>query len=63
LASKPRQTRISVANPLGDRELPELGRREAFALAADNAQQEAMQRILRQLPPEWQRRYDLARIG
>src|SRR5439155_1743534 len=36
---------------------------EAFALAADSAQQDAMQRLLRQLPPEWQRRYHLARIG
>src|SRR5580693_4748321 len=52
-----------IANPLRDRELLELARREAFALAADNAQQDAMQRLLRQLPPEWQRRYHLARIG
>jgi hypothetical protein len=36
---------------------------EAFALAADSAQQDAMQRLLRQLPSEWQRRYHLARIG
>jgi ATP-dependent DNA helicase RecG len=52
-----------IANPLRDRELLELARREAFALAADNAQQDTMQRLLRQLPPEWQRRYHLARIG
>jgi len=52
-----------IANPLRDRELLELARREAFALAADSAQQETMQRLLRQLPPEWQRRYHLARIG
>src|SRR3989440_6435544 len=52
-----------IANPLRDRELLELARREAFALAADSAQQDAMQRLLRQLPPEWQRRYHLARIG
>src|SRR5206468_1178625 len=52
-----------IANPLRDRELLELARREAFALAADNAQQDAMQRLLRQLPAEWQRRYHLARIG
>jgi ATP-dependent DNA helicase RecG len=52
-----------IANPLRDKELLELARREAFALAADNAQQDAMQRLLRQLPPEWQRRYHLARIG
>ncbi len=52
-----------IANPLRDRELLELARREAFALAVDNAQQDEMQRLLRQLPPEWQRRYHLARIG
>src|SRR5229473_1064245 len=52
-----------IANPLRDRELLELARREAFSLAADNAQQDTMQRLLRQLPPEWQRRYHLARIG
>jgi ATP-dependent DNA helicase RecG len=52
-----------IANPLRDKELLELARREAFALAADNAQHETMQRLLRQLPPEWQRRYHLARIG
>ena len=52
-----------IANPLRDKELLELARREAFALAADSAQQDAMQRLLRQLPPEWQRRYHLAHIG
>jgi ATP-dependent DNA helicase RecG len=52
-----------IANPLRDKELLELARREAFALAADSAQQDAMQRLLRQLPAEWQRRYHLARIG
>jgi ATP-dependent DNA helicase RecG len=52
-----------IANPLRDRQLLELARREAFALAADSAQHDALQRLLRQLPPEWQRRYHLARIG
>src|SRR5216684_3272582 len=52
-----------IANPLRDRELLELARREAFSLADDSAQRETLQRILRQLPPEWQRRYHLARIG
>jgi len=52
-----------IANPLRDRELLELARREAFALVDDSAQQDAMQRLLCQLPPEWQRRYHLARIG
>jgi ATP-dependent DNA helicase RecG len=52
-----------IANPLRDRELLELAHREAFALAVDSAQQDAMQRLLRMLPAEWQRRYHLARIG
>jgi len=52
-----------IANPLRDKELLELARREAFALAADSAQREALHRLLRQLPPEWQRRYHLAHIG
>src|SRR6266576_820681 len=52
-----------IANPLRDRELLELARREAFALASDSAQQDTMQRLLRMLPGEWQRRYHLARIG
>jgi ATP-dependent DNA helicase RecG len=52
-----------IANPIRDRELLELARREAFTLADDPSQQDTMQRILRQLPAEWQRRYHLARIG
>ena len=52
-----------IANPLRDRELLELARREAFTLADDSAQKETLQRILRTLPAEWQRRYHLAHIG
>ena len=62
-----------IANPLRDRELLELARREAFALAESPTQAETsaqaatdaaeLDRLLRQLPPEWQRRYHLARIG
>jgi ATP-dependent DNA helicase RecG len=52
-----------IANPIRDKELLELARREAFALAANSADQESLQRILRLLPTEWQRRYHLARIG
>jgi ATP-dependent DNA helicase RecG len=52
-----------IANPLRDRELLELARREAFTLVDDSAQKETLQRILRTLPSEWQRRYHLARIG
>jgi ATP-dependent DNA helicase RecG len=52
-----------IANPLRDRELLELARREAFGLAEDSLQKETLQRILRTLPGEWQRRYHLARVG
>jgi ATP-dependent DNA helicase RecG len=52
-----------VANPLRDREFLELARREAFALADDPAQSPALQRLLRGLPGEWQRRYHLAHVG
>jgi ATP-dependent DNA helicase RecG len=52
-----------IANPIRDRELLELARREAFALASSPAEHESLQRILRLLPAEWQRRYHLARIG
>jgi ATP-dependent DNA helicase RecG len=52
-----------VANPLRDREILELARKEAFALAEDPVQNSELQRTLRVLPAEWQRRYHLARIG
>src|SRR5271165_1091654 len=52
-----------VANPLRDRELLELARKEAFALAEQPAQKDALQRVLRLLPGEWQRRYHLAHVG
>jgi ATP-dependent DNA helicase RecG len=52
-----------IANPIRDRELLELARREALALASSPAEHESLQRILRLLPAEWQRRYHLARIG
>ena len=52
-----------IANPVRDRELLELARREAFQLADDSEQKETLQRILRTLPEQWQRRYHLARIG
>ena len=52
-----------LANPLRDRELLELARREAFALVDDPAQQAALERIFHTLPPQWQRRYHLARVG
>jgi len=52
-----------IANPLRDKDLLEAARREAFALAEDADQSAALQRLLRLLPGEWQRRYHLARIG
>jgi ATP-dependent DNA helicase RecG len=52
-----------IANPLRDRELLELARHEAFAVAEDSTPSADLQRILRLLPGEWQRRYHLARVG
>jgi len=52
-----------IANPIRDKDLLEVARREAFALADDSDQSASLQRLLRQLPAEWQRRYHLARIG
>ncbi|MGB6834026.1 MAG: ATP-dependent DNA helicase RecG [Candidatus Acidiferrum sp.] len=52
-----------IANPIRDKDLLEVARREAFALADDTQQSPSLQRLLRQLPAEWQRRYHLARIG
>jgi ATP-dependent DNA helicase RecG len=52
-----------IANPIRDKDLLEVARREAFALAEGAQQSPALERLLRQLPAEWQRRYHLARIG
>ncbi|MGB7468943.1 MAG: ATP-dependent DNA helicase RecG [Candidatus Acidiferrum sp.] len=57
-----------IANPLRDKDLLEAARREAFSLVEDASQpaahnSAALQRLLCQLPAEWQRRYHLARIG
>jgi ATP-dependent DNA helicase RecG len=52
-----------VANPLRDRELLELARKEAFTLGEDPARKGTLQDTLRLLPGEWQRRYHLAHIG
>jgi len=52
-----------LASPLRDRELLESARKEAFLLVEDPAKKEALQRTLRLLPGEWQRRYHLARVG
>ena len=52
-----------VANPMRDRDILELARKEAFVLAEEPSQKSELQRTLRVLPAEWQRRYHLARIG
>jgi ATP-dependent DNA helicase RecG len=52
-----------IANPLRDQQLLESARREAFALAEDSSHNAALERLLRLLPGEWQRRYHLARVG
>ena len=52
-----------IANPLRDKEFLEQARQEAFALADEPAQRQNLQRTLAALPAEWQRRYQLARIG
>ena len=52
-----------VANPLRDRELLELARKEAFPLTEEPAKKDLLQGVLRLLPGEWQRRYHLARVG
>src|SRR5438876_8177124 len=51
-----------IANPLRDRELLDLARREAFSLAENTSSDGELNQILRALPPHWQRRYHLARI-
>jgi ATP-dependent DNA helicase RecG len=52
-----------VASPLRDRELLELARKEAFSLVEDPVKKDDLQRVLRLLPGQWQRRYHLAHIG
>ncbi len=52
-----------VANPLRDKELLELARKEAFSIVEEPSQKENLQRMLRLLPPQWQRRYQLAHVG
>jgi len=52
-----------VANPLRDRELLELARREAFAMVESSAQTADVHKLLDYLGPKWQRRYQLATVG
>jgi ATP-dependent DNA helicase RecG len=52
-----------VANPLRDKELLELARREAFALVENPKAEDEVNRLVVHLGPKWQRRYQLARVG
>jgi ATP-dependent DNA helicase RecG len=52
-----------IANPIRDRELLELARKEAFALADDPTRASELRTVLSSLPEHWQKRYHLARVG
>jgi len=52
-----------IANPLRDRELLELARREAFALVENEEARVKLDLLLSQLDPPWRRRYQLAQVG
>jgi ATP-dependent DNA helicase RecG len=52
-----------VANPLRDRELLELARREAFAAADDRESRAQIEGALAQQGANWHRRYQLAQVG
>ncbi len=57
------QLGFHIANPLRYFELLELARREALTLVETPGAEPARQRLLAQLPQEWQRRYRLASVG
>jgi ATP-dependent DNA helicase RecG len=57
------QLGFHIANPIRDFELLEAARREALALVEPPGAEPARHRLLAQLPPEWQRRYQLALVG
>ena len=54
---------LRVASLLRDHDLLEMARQEAFALAGDDARAPELERMLTSLDPNWQRRYELARVG
>jgi ATP-dependent DNA helicase RecG len=54
---------FSFAQPLRDREILELARREAFALAEDSGKAKEVASRLEAVNPSWQRRYQLASVG
>ncbi len=52
-----------IANPVRDRELLELARRDAFALVEDPGAEAERRKLLDSLGASWQRRYQLASVG
>src|SRR5690348_15240358 len=54
---------FSFAQPLRDREILELARREAFALVETPSRANEVAAQLESLNPAWQRRYQLASVG
>jgi ATP-dependent DNA helicase RecG len=54
---------FSFAQPLRDREILELARREAFALAENPEKAKDVASRLEAVNPAWQRRYQLASVG
>jgi ATP-dependent DNA helicase RecG len=54
---------FSFAQPLRDREILEMARREAFALAENAEQAKDVAAKLEIVNPSWQRRYQLASVG
>jgi ATP-dependent DNA helicase RecG len=54
---------FSIAQPLRDHELLEIARREAFALAEDPEQANAVVAQLEAISPAWRKRYRLASVG
>ncbi|MGA9885648.1 MAG: ATP-dependent DNA helicase RecG [Candidatus Acidiferrales bacterium] len=54
---------FSFAQPLRDREILELARREAFALAESPEKAKEVAAKLESVNPSWQRRYQLASVG
>ncbi len=54
---------FSVAQPLRDREILEIARREAFALAETPQEASAVIAKLESLSPAWRKRYHLASVG
>ncbi|HUJ30650.1 MAG TPA: ATP-dependent DNA helicase RecG [Candidatus Acidoferrum sp.] len=54
---------FSFAQPLRDREILEMARREAFALAEDPAKANEVVAQLEAVSPAWQKRYQLASVG